>query len=324
MQAYDVFNGDADGICALLQLRLAEPREAVLATGVKRDISLLRKLPMDRPLDVTVLDISLDKNREAVDALLAASGRVFYCDHHFPGDALPEHPGFTGLIDTQPATCTSLLIDQHLGGRFRGWAIVAAFGDNLNSVAEQLAVEAGLDMVQLQALKHLGICINYNGYGATLDDLYFHPADLFQALLPFADPLALIAEQPDVWRTLSRGYAEDMDKGLECTPVHHCDTALIMVLPDEPWARRVSGVLGNELANRHPDQACAVITEADSEHFQVSIRAPLTNRTGADGLARQFPTGGGRQAAAGINKLPRNLLDDFVMAMTRHWRQSGR
>ena len=42
MTRYDVFNGDADGICSLLQLRLAAPCDAVLVTGVKRDIALLR------------------------------------------------------------------------------------------------------------------------------------------------------------------------------------------------------------------------------------------------------------------------------------------
>ncbi len=41
---YDIFNGDADGICALLQLRKAEPRDAQLVTGVKRDINLLPHL----------------------------------------------------------------------------------------------------------------------------------------------------------------------------------------------------------------------------------------------------------------------------------------
>jgi hypothetical protein len=35
---YDVFNGDADGICALVQLRLAKPIQSNLITGVKRDI----------------------------------------------------------------------------------------------------------------------------------------------------------------------------------------------------------------------------------------------------------------------------------------------
>ena len=41
-RAIDVFNGDADGLCALHQLRLAEPlADAQLVTGVKRDIALL-------------------------------------------------------------------------------------------------------------------------------------------------------------------------------------------------------------------------------------------------------------------------------------------
>ncbi|MEJ2533090.1 MAG: DHH family phosphoesterase, partial [Halioglobus sp.] len=40
---FDVFNGDADGICALLQLRKAQPLESTLVTGVKRDINLLSR-----------------------------------------------------------------------------------------------------------------------------------------------------------------------------------------------------------------------------------------------------------------------------------------
>ena len=41
---YDVFNGDADGICALLQLRLEEPLVSTRITGIKRDIALLLSL----------------------------------------------------------------------------------------------------------------------------------------------------------------------------------------------------------------------------------------------------------------------------------------
>ena len=59
----DVFNGDADGICALQQLRLAEPIQSVLVTGVKRDINLLQDVQAGKGDEVTVLDISLDKNR---------------------------------------------------------------------------------------------------------------------------------------------------------------------------------------------------------------------------------------------------------------------
>jgi oligoribonuclease NrnB/cAMP/cGMP phosphodiesterase (DHH superfamily) len=108
MQIYDVFNGDADGVCALIQLRLAEPAETTLVTGVKRDIALAQRVPTGEPTQVNILDISLDKNREAVDKLLAAGSSVFYVDHHSPGETLPDTPGFTSLIDTQPTTCTSL------------------------------------------------------------------------------------------------------------------------------------------------------------------------------------------------------------------------
>mgnify|MGYP007000196212 len=41
---WDVFNGDADGICALLQLRLAQPKNSQLVTGIKRDIELLDRV----------------------------------------------------------------------------------------------------------------------------------------------------------------------------------------------------------------------------------------------------------------------------------------
>ena len=319
MHTYDVINGDADGICALIQLRLADPAKATLITGVKRDIALVKHVPTGEPAQVNILDISLDKNRGAVDKLLAAGCSVFYVDHHFPGENLPDHHNFTALIDTQPTTCTSLLVDQHLGGRFRNWAIAAAFGDNLNSVAEKLALEAGLSAEQTTGLKTLGVCINYNGYGVTVDDLYFHPADLYREFVKFEDPLKLIASEPPSWQKLRDGYETDMASGLAAPVLAENDSSLVVKLPDEPWARRVSGVLGNELANRNPDKACGIVTESAEGSYLVSIRAPLNNRTGADELARQFPTGGGRKAAAGINALPENQLNEFLNAIAEFW-----
>lgn len=319
MNFYDVFNGDADGICALIQLRLAEPRDSTLITGVKRDVALAGKVPADEPASVTILDVSLDKNREAVDQLLAAGCSVFYVDHHFPGDELPEAPEFTALIDTEPTTCTSLLVDQHLGGQFHNWAIAAAFGDNLNAVGEELAARARLSSEQAEALKTLGVCINYNGYGATVEDLHFHPADLYREFVKFADPLDLIAAAPIAWQKLREGYEADMEKGLAAPVLTESASSLVVKLPDEAWARRVSGVLGNELANRNPEKACAIVTEKADNTFLVSIRAPLNNRTGADEVARQFPTGGGRKAAAGINALPADQLDEFLKTIATFW-----
>ena len=71
----------------------------------------------------------------------------------------------------------------------------------------------------------------------------------------------------------------------------------------------MSGVYGNDLANQSPDRAHAVLTDIDGGYL-VSVRAPLNNRSGADEVCRQFDTGGGRAAAAGINKLPH---DDWVV-----------
>ncbi|KXS54496.1 MAG: hypothetical protein AWU57_1120 [Marinobacter sp. T13-3] len=319
MHTYDVFNGDADGICALIQLRLAEPAETTLITGVKRDIALAKQVPTAEPEQVNILDVSLDKNREAVDALLAAGSSVFYVDHHYPGEQLPEAENFTALIDTQPTTCTALLMDQHLEGRFHNWAITAAFGDNLNAVGEELAQKAGLTAEQTEALKMLGVCINYNGYGSSVEDLHFHPADLYREFVAFADPLELIASEPVAWQQLREGYEADMAKGLAAPALAETDTSLVVKLPDEAWARRVSGVLGNDLANQNPDKACAIVTEKTDGTYLVSIRAPLNNRTGADEVARQFPTGGGRKAAAGINALPAEQLDVFVGTIAQFW-----
>jgi hypothetical protein len=89
MSDFDVFNGDADGICSLVQLRLSEPRAAELVTGVKRDIDLLRRVRAGAGDRVTVLDIAMEKNRADLDRLLAAGAQVLYVDHHFPGE-VPE------------------------------------------------------------------------------------------------------------------------------------------------------------------------------------------------------------------------------------------
>ena len=44
MANFDVFNGDADGIISLVQLRLASPLNSTLITGYKRDINLLSRV----------------------------------------------------------------------------------------------------------------------------------------------------------------------------------------------------------------------------------------------------------------------------------------
>jgi hypothetical protein len=95
-------------------------------------------------------------------------------------------------------------------------------------------------------------------------------------------------------------------------PEYRDDAVAVFMMPDEPWARRVSGVYSNDLANSDPDRAHAVLTAKASGCYLVSVRAPLNNKTGADELCMKFPTGGGRKAAAGINDLPGDMLQEFI------------
>jgi len=138
---------------------------------------------------------------------------------NFPGESLPDAPGLTALIDAQPTTGSSLLVDKHLSGQFHNWAITVAFGDNLHAVAEDLAKTAELSAKQTESLKTLGVCINYNGYGATVEDLHFNPADLYREFVKFEDPLELIASEPLAWQKLRDGYETDMASGLLIAPV---------------------------------------------------------------------------------------------------------
>lgn len=311
MADFDVFNGDADGICALLQLRLAEPRDATLVTGVKRDISLLGRVQAGEGDRVTVLDISLDKNREPLEGLLGAGASVWYCDHHFAGD-IPVHPGLQAHINTEATVCTSSLVNGHLEGAHRPWAVVGSFGDNLRESAVALARPLGRSGEQLERLENLGIYINYNGYGPDPEELHFHPADLFRELLPYAEPEDFMADNRPIFERLETGYHEDLAAARELSPEYADAHAAVFLLPAEAWSRRVSGVYSNELTNANPDRAHAVITPKRDGGLLVSVRAPLSNRSGADELCREFPTGGGRAAAAGINDLPEDQLQAFI------------
>ncbi len=172
---FDIFNGDADGIFSLHQMRLENPRPAaVLLTGVKRDITLLSRIIDRKHCSISVFDISLDSNRHFLNTLLTNNNSVEYFDHHFAGE-IPNSPLLRHQIDTSPETCTSLIVNDSLNGKHVRWAICGAFGDNLHQRAEQLANNSNLTEKQTKQLRSIGELFNYNGYGSTLNDLHFHP-----------------------------------------------------------------------------------------------------------------------------------------------------
>jgi len=165
----------------------------------------------------------------------------------------------------------------------------------------------------LTELARLGMLINYNGYGGSVEDLLYHPADLYRELVSFDTPLKFLNENKTVYNSLNVGYEMDLLKASQAKVIDQTDTGHVIALPDAAGSRRISGVYGNQLAQDNPARAHAILTE-QSGGYLVSIRAPLRNRKGADTLALQFKTGGGRSAAAGINQLPEADLDRFIKA----------
>jgi len=307
----DIFNGDADGIFALHQYRLAFPQPGTrLVTGVKRDIRLLSQVTGEDGCHLSVFDISLDANRQALEKILQKENEVIYFDHHFAGE-IPQTGKLTATIVNSPEICTSLLVNQHIDGQFSSWAVCGAYGDNLHNQAQRLATSVGLKENQTEQLRELGELFNYNGYGESTEDLHFHPAELYKAVEEYQAPFDFIEHSSELQR-LRDGYADDMDKARSLKPEDSSTKNRVYFLPNEAWARRVSGVFSNLKAREKEDAAHAIIGRNNDNSYRISVRAPLTNKQNADTLCRKFPTGGGRAAAAGINSLPEEMLAQFL------------
>jgi hypothetical protein len=235
---------------------------------------------------------------------------VRYIDHHYAGE-LPDSANLESHIHPDPETCTSLIVDRMLNGRFRNWAITGAFGDNLHKSAHQTATETTLNDRELEILRELGELLNYNGYGKSVEDLYFHPADLYNALKSYRDPLDFWHSAPELTK-LREGFSADMACGRQIQPFRKTTVGRIYRFPASSWCRRVAGVFMNEQARDQENMAHALLVDNGDDTIMASVRAPLASRTGADQLCRTFPTGGGRPAAAGINELPVEMLDEFI------------
>ncbi len=309
MRTIDVCNGDADGLCAVLQWRLHEPAPATLVTGLKRDIALLDRVQAQPGDELLVCDISMQRNRGALLRLLGQGARVRYFDHHAVSDA-PMHPNLQAHIEGGPMVCTSLLMDRHLGGVFRHWALVGAYGDNLSEVADALGQASGVTAHDRHALRGLGEAINYNAYGEDEQDVHIAPAALYRIMARYVDPRDMIVNEPVV-QQLDALRRADLETGANLAPHWENERACVVVLPDAPWSRRVIGDLANRFAVAHPTRAHAVLRPVRDGSFVVSVRAPLHAAGGANELCSRFG-GAGRAQAAGIDRLPAAELERFI------------
>lgn len=309
MQRFDVCNGDADGLCATVQWRWFEPAPATLITGLKREITLLSRVQARAGDEVNVFDLSMQRNQAAMRALLERGVRIRYVDHHASGE-IPLHPLLQAHVDLGRDVCTSLLVDRLIQGASRGWALVGAYGDNLAKVADMLAVASGFDAAARAALKRMGEAINYNAYGDSELDVLLAPQHLYRRMQAHRNPLDMLAAEPLIDELDAQRQA-DLQQAASLQPLWQGPGAQVLCLPDAPWARRVIGVLANELANAQPGRAHAVLRQQADGSYAVSVRAPLSRPSGAEVVCQAFG-GNGRARAGGIDALPSDLLPRFI------------
>lgn len=324
MQYIDVFNGDADGIFSLIQWRKAYPIPAEqqrLVTGVKRDNALIKKIPDDQAAGatLTVLDISFDKNTDDLARVLEHAHQIFYCDHH-QARTLFEHPKLECDIDFSPTVCTGLLVSERLNREHHLWAIAAAFGDGLDTIGQQQAENLQMATSDIAKLRELGVLVNYNGYGARIEDLHYTPAALYLLLAKYDSPLDVVNDNESPFARLQAGYEQDLQEALKSEVLQTNDILHAVVLDDAPWARRISGTYGNKLAVENPDLAIIIASHNSDGTLMISLRAPKNNLRGAGDICSAFPTGGGRAGAAGVNALDANQLGQFIRSVSSYYR----
>jgi hypothetical protein len=319
---FEVCNGDADGLCAAVQWRLQQRACATLVTGLKREIALVEHVQASPGDEVDVFDLAMDRNRVAVLRLLDAGVTVRYFDHHAVA-VMPSHPLLDANVDCSSDVCTSLLVDRRIGGSFRAWALVGAYGDNLAPIADRLAGESGIGARDRARLRRLGEAINYNAYGDDESDVHIAPARLHAILVRYADPRDFLGHET-VADEIDALRQSDLDRALAWPAYAQDGHGSVYVLPDAAWSRRVLGSLANQLANAEPNRAHAVLKPERTGGYSVSVRAPLALPSGADALCRRFG-GGGRARAAGIDGLASDHLERFVAAFgSAHWSEPAR
>lgn len=302
---YDIFNGDADGIVSLHQYRMHFPvKRTQLVTGVKRDVELLRHMRYVKHSRLTVFDISHKTNESYVERILSNNNRIVWFDHH---DAGLYHPSnmFRLTFDTSPVVCTNMLVDNYVDGLYRPWTIVGAYGDNLHEQAEEL--NPGFSSKALHQLKEIGETLNYNGYGNVESDLTVHPKDVYLDLSKYDSPFDY-RRKSEVYDLIHHQKCADSHELNNSEVLHESTTGKVVLLPPTPASVRYSGIYSNQLTTDNPSQAFLILTQIDDDNYRVSIRAPKTKPHGASTLAGNFDTGGGREKAAGINKLPKSEL----------------
>jgi hypothetical protein len=309
----DVCNGDADGLCSILQWRLHEPKESTILALLDAESSLVGRVHTRPGDEFLICDIPIEPNRSTLLQLLKAGARVQYFNHHVTDD-IPYHPGLRATIDFCKDASTSLTVDRLLGGKYREWAVVGAYGKRSTHAADALAVDMGMTSDTKTRLRELGKLISYNACATHEKNACIAPSKLYESLSRYRDPMEFLRSE-SLASELDAVRRDDLAKASVLPPYWQDANACVYVLPDTPWAHRVACGLDEELAANDPTRAYAFLCNNGTGGFNVKVRAarsewPLQHSS-------QAPQAGcERPRSWAIDHLPDGELSHFIRAFS--------
>ncbi len=301
-RAFDICAGDADALCAVLQWRLHEPKVAQMVSGPLCVTDSLGNFPVFPGDELLVCNVPIQVSRTPVTQTPARHATVQYLDCRGPASLL-WHLQAKGTIPTSAKVCSSLLVNHLLQGKFRGWALVGAYGSAVQFDSEAQALAPGCSAGERKRLQQLGEAISYNAGVLHPRYVYMEPAHLYAQLARYDDPLDFLQAEP-VAAELDGVFQSDLQKALAWKPYWKDAHATVYVLPDEGWAYRVARQLKSRLAVLNPGRAIAVLSPAGSGSVRVAVQSGLDVR--ATVAPKKWL----------IEKLPLNEVDNFVGAFS--------
>jgi hypothetical protein len=189
--------------------------------------------------------------------------------------------------------------------------VVAAFGDNLQESATGAAADLHISAHDLEVLRELGECLNYNAYGESVEDLHFHPAALYRRLRHFADPLVFAARAPE-FDLLRGAYASDLQRARALPGLRRGEGCIVVFMPDEAW----QAGSGHSPTTSQLSSGRRWRCWSPRGGYRVSLRAPQNVASEPGSAVR---TGSGRERAAGIQFLPKQDVERLLELLERNY-----
>jgi hypothetical protein len=253
--------------------------------------------------EIIAMDISLERNHSRASELIRTGVAVTWIDHHLAGEDIA---GLVNHIDTSSDVCTAIIVNRILGGKFQSWAITAAYGDGMTAAADMLGGGHRPDLAEM------GELLNYNAYGPSIEDLHFHPQVLLEACIDAGEPRQFI--KTDIFHRLRDGFIDDLQLARDL----HVRERNLIQLPAESWAHRVVGVYAHRIAGEEPELPHVIAVDLGNGTWQVSLRAPKNNPSGAGEVCASFG-GGGRASAGGVDALPGECIPALMKSVDSRW-----